>query len=248
MGDEVADVTHPSASLFDRHLAGALDEARTAELLAHVDSCTSCAAKMRDLEAERTAFLALHPPEARAAELLETRAHDRRRRLFARFAFGGAAAAAACALFFVLSPIDRREKILEKGGPVVHVSVRAPDGRIRRGESGETFEAGASIQLSVDPARFHRVVVYAFDASEKLDRVMEAMLDRPTDLQSSLVLDDSSAPEVLLVVFSDTPVEDERVRESATRALRAVGGDLGALEVAIPDTPAIVRTILVRKR
>lgn len=247
----MAERDHLPNQLIDRLLAEAASEPEQTRVAEHLESCPQCAAKLRQAEEAREAFLQRNPPELRVSQLLEKPPSHRARRLLVP-AFAATAALAVVIIVWISRPSgDQRPEILTKGSAPVSFSVhRASTGEIWEGESGDTFRPGDAVQLKVDPpADMTHLSVFSMDYLGKPTHLLSLRASGPRSLPHSLILDDSPDPERIFVVFSKAPIGQKIVGQSAARAFEIVGGDIKSLESfeIRTDSDAIVRSILIKK-
>jgi hypothetical protein len=159
-----------------------------------------------------------------------------------RFTFGaGALAAAACAVFLLVQPVDGGDGdaaidgaggVRWKGDARVGFLVRESDGA-RFGTDGEQLGAGDQIQFAVkDDAAHGAMVLVGVDgrgvvtvyAAEHVDgeraKGVPGEQVKPRILGESVVLDDATGAERFFVVYGDPPLEAlRRTVEDAARTV-----------------------------
>jgi len=201
----------------------------------HLGQCPACAARLAEARAARESFLSTNPPDIRARQLLARQVEAPRRRFFLVPALAAAASLlllGLLALWRVLPAVeDGPPDILTKGGLLTFQVQRVGSKALEQGLSGDAFAAGDHLQIRVHPpAGRHRVAVFSMDQTGRLSHLMDLEARRAMPLPSSLVVDDSPAPERVFVVFSRDPLETELVRQSAARAFLAAGGKIEPLD------------------
>lgn len=230
----------PSVSTHElrRFLAGELSPERRALIESDPSLQPRLAALAAEQRAEDAAFrLEVPLPRFLADHEERTKAPG----LFARLASmrltmgAGALAAAACAVFLLVRPIDDEDPIRAKGGRVGFL-VRESEGA-RFGVDGEQLPRGAQIQFAVrDDVDHAAMVVVGVDgrgvvtvyAAERVDeRVKGPSPEKTRLLPESIVLDDATGAERFFVVYGDGHVDNVRREvEQAARALASSGASL----------------------
>jgi anti-sigma factor RsiW len=247
-GDE--DARAVSAHELRRYAAGELADERRAEIGALLESDAALKAELDELEAEKRAFQAAMPFGRFEAD---HKARSQPEGLFARLtrvrwqAFGGFAAAAACAAIIAVNlgderpppdPVQRWAQNQTKGGDAkLGFFVRESAG-VRLGTDGENLAPGAQIQFAVvDVADASAMVIVGVDGkgavSTYATRALTGREKGPSGggkarlLEQSLVLDDAMGPERFFVVYGSGAVgQVQRAAEDAARALVSQGSDL----------------------
>jgi len=227
---------HPGAHLLGRLAAGEPDAPELAAAAAHVEACPTCRARLSDLDAERRAFLALHPTPAFLATL-ETRRASRRSpwaRLRWPLAASALALAAAALLVVALLPAAPPETRL-KSGYDLSFHVRSGD-RVALGQPGARLHPGDAIQLRYSAPRAAHLVVISLDGAGAVTAYYDADgRALPVDpgvavlLDGSIVLDATLGPERVIGCFSEAPLTTAAVLAAGTRALAAASGDPAAV-------------------
>jgi hypothetical protein len=199
---------------------------------AHVRACPSCAGQIRELEADRKAFLARHPFSS-FWEALEKRKGARTGFRFWEFlrssgAFRAAAAMASVAAVMFLvyhrpAPPVSKPEILTKGGADLSFYVASSGGQPERGKSGMAVPPGAGVQFVYSTgAENSQLLLIGVEADGTLSvyypvsgtgsAAVEAGAQKK--LPQALRWQPKSSFERFYAVFSKTPVPLEEVRKA----------------------------------
>lgn len=189
---------HPSYLSLDGFALGASD----ATTEAHVRSCARCATYLSQLQPS---------PMPECVRRLE---QDRRSRWPSWFrlphlaAVGAAAALAA----IVLPGVFRHEDLAAKGSPSVAVYVKH-GATVSLWDGRALLSPGDGLQLKVAPDGFSRVTVASVAAARVVELFASEIDPRgETTLPRSWTLDAEPGPEVVLVLFSRTPLSPADLR------------------------------------
>ncbi len=188
---------------------------------------------VRELAADREAFLLLHPPHRFAAALEERKARGRWRR--AQFIFPVvlvASAAAVVAFTWVPNmPLEVTQQTRIKAAPGLSFHVER-NGMTQPGTAGGVYHPGERIQLRYSTGTHRHLVVVSLDSSGSVTAFYDAAghsLDIEPGVQrllaGSIILDGSLGPERIVGCFSNEALPTEDVVKAARDALRTAGGD-----------------------
>lgn len=215
-----ADLVHPPRAVLER-IAAALGVASDRAARVHVEACAECSARMRDVIAERDAFLALHPPAARTAAIIEATRHAR-----VRIVGGAIAALLAAAVVAVVwwpraepRELVAGDRVVAKGGgdPVVSATVRRRgSGVVERIESRSMVENGDSLRFEVNPGSYGWLGVYDVSLLVPV-RVVERSPAPAGGLGHDLVVGEGLADEHVVFVFAAGPLDDASARRCIAR-------------------------------
>ena len=227
---------------------------------AHIEGCAQCQARLKEMEAQRRAFLVQRPTSRFLADLEARRPKPWLRRWAP--SFGGLLLAAAAALWFVVlapNPGPTTPGVLPdvhhtriKSGVGLSFHVRTVDG-IHEGQPGGVYHPGDAIQLRyTSPGPVHLLVV-SLDSSGAVTPFYDAQgrsltIEPGTAqlLEGSVVLDDTLGAERVIGCFSREPLSTQAVIEAGEAALKAAGGDPKAVERLDLDCIQTGFTILKR--
>ena len=212
---------------------------------------------VRELEADREAFLLLHPA-GRFADALETR-RTRRRWWRAQVALPVvlvAAAAAVVALSWV--PADERgmravqQETRLKAAPDLSFHVER-DGVVEAGQAGGVYHPGDRIQLRYSTGSHRHLVVVSLDSAGAVTPFYDAAgrsLDIEPGVQrlldGSITLDAALGVERIVGCFSDEALPTDEIVKAARDALAEAGGDPAKLSRL--QVPCAQATFLIDKR
>ncbi len=228
-----------------------------AEVEEHLESCSLCAARLREMEAERQAFLIQHPPGAFLAAL-EARKLQRRPQLRYFLGWGGLLASCAAALLLLWQPLSSEPE--PKPLPVtrlkaaVDLSFHVKSGaHSRLGCAGEVLQPGDQIQLRISSPQAAHLLVVSLDSRGVVtpfyDLEGHSIPIEPGVaqlLEGSVILDEALGPERIIACFSEEPLETRTVLESGRRALRSAQGAPQAVKSL--DLPCAQASFLIHKR
>lgn len=219
-------------------------------LLARVQACPECSARLAALRQEAQAFLQEVNVGVESAHVL-TRVDapaPRRARWWARPWVPAVVAAAA--LIGVLTALPSPQEPgapttrLKGGGPGLVMFVKDASG-VHRGEDGARLEAGDQVQFRYDAGGRRHLFLISVDAAGVVsplypDTPTESIAVEPEGvhvLEGSVILDDAVGPERFFAVFSNAPLAYADLAAAASRGL-ADGGpvtDLSALPLGRED-------------
>jgi hypothetical protein len=240
---------HVPPYLIDRLLAGVLPAEVAGAVERQEQGCDLCSARIDDARRDQDVFLARHPPEDRARELLARQVRSRRRRRVAWVV--PTLSMAAITLFAVARGRlpETAARSLAPALPSVRFSVYRPGSPgPRPGHNGEHLRGGDAVQLHLDAGRFRGAHVFSLDGQRQprvlFDWSPAAGGDPPT-----LVLDDAPGLEQIVVLFHDLPdpaIELPRLRDAMA------GTPPGPGAPGSPPRPAdgrevVTGSILIRK-
>lgn len=126
---------------------------------------------------------------------------------------------------------DERSVVREKGGAVIRVFVKTPEGS-RPGDSGERLRQGDAIKFAVNPGEHRYVMVVNVEERGRVTRYHpqrgeSAPIEprRETLLPASITLDDYRGLERIFAVFSPEPLSFDEVAAAVAKAA-GTGGRL----------------------
>jgi hypothetical protein len=192
---------HVSDLRWDRLLAGELAEPDRAEVLAHAETCATCAARRDEIQAGFEAF-------ANVAPALPRRAPSRRIVMAV-----GAAVAAAAAVVFMLRATSTTTATRTKGGEGAKLMLAAgPRERLAPVASGDHVQPGDSIQAAYTTTRDGFGAVLARDGSGAAAVYVpssgEAMVALPAgtmrSFPGSTILDEVLGTQAVVIVWCET--------------------------------------------
>lgn len=189
---------------------------------AHLDSCTTCAARLLVFEEQRRLFA---PEVLRLAARAKAEARPARASWWtsALRLMTPLAAAAAVAVFFGVGdapPVER-----SKGASMAFFVQR--DGAVFMGSSGETYRPGDAFRFRVRPQGHSHFMLVGVDGAGQTTVFFPEGGDAAAPLRgrdevpidASLVLDEAPEQEFVLGVFADEPVTADDVRRAVLAAL-----------------------------
>jgi hypothetical protein len=200
----------------------------------HVRGCPSCSAQIRELEADRRAFLTRHPFSSFWEGLEKRRKHSSALgRFWEQIRSSGALRAAAAmasvaALMFLVyhrpTPPAPAPEILTKGGVDLGFYVAsASGGEAERGKSGMSLPSGAALQfVYTSPSDASQLLLIGVEADRTVSvyypssGVESAAAEGGAQkkLPQALRWQPKSAYERFYAVFSKTPVKREDVQKA----------------------------------
>lgn len=239
----------PSDLALEQHL---LDPAAS-PLLAHVEACAPCRARVLRMQAEGEDFRRFVFPAT--VEKVEEAAVRRRRWLPLVLAPAGAFAAVAVAVVIaVRTPTGPPPDYLgPKGGPVILSVFTSGEHGVRALADGEVVPAASALRFRVG-ARGCSLWLLSVDASGQVTRLFPAAGDAAPppeggELPGGAVLDGEAGPERLFAVCAESPIPWGEVERAA---LQAAGGGAGRVRAgrALAGLPADAAqaTLLLEKR
>ena len=239
---------HIGELVLRRHLAGELPGEEATRVRAHADDCVHCRARLRAFEDEQRAFEQEIPFERFAAGV--TRALRRPGQRAAqpvprgRWLYPVMAMAAMLALVLGGGPLQdylTRGPNRTKGGAAMAVKVTmAATGHQRTvlADVPEPLAPGEVVSVGYKSDGYRYVLVVSLDEQGVLTPLypadgrsipVEGAKDQYEYLPVAVEFTGRGA-EQLFVLLSNEPLEADRVREAAVRALKAAGGDLSRIE------------------
>jgi hypothetical protein len=225
----------PSRFSLVRMLAGDLQADEREELSRHLEQCPSCNRKLGEMQANVSLYA-----ENKEQHLARLRSRLSRQpgRAPARLSWlrlapvGGALAAAAAILLFLVPSLERKESrppaadIRFKGSMAFEVVARR-DSRQFRVQQGARLLPGDALRFVVTVGSPGYLTVFSIDASGSISAFYPdsdpaqdkapLSLDRPGqhELEGSVILDRSRGDECLAVVFSSESFDRSRVHQRA---------------------------------
>lgn len=222
-------MTHPGDLKLRRFLA---EEPLPAELVAHLQTCTTCGASLGRLREEQRAFEAEIPFERFAAGVEKAERVQRKGARPSRLR--GVWALAAVLLAVVIAPLvlRRAPETRTKGGEVVDFVVAGVDGQ-RSAAPVEQLRPGERVRIGVTGHRY--VTALSIDDRGEVSVAYAEAVEGTgvTWLPGSLEFT-GAGREHVVVVLSDGPVASEKLGAQLKQRFQAAGGDvlqLGPLEV-----------------
>jgi len=199
--------THLSTLQLHKLRNGEIAPNEAANLRAHIDTCASCAERLRHQEAERAAFV-LEPVPAAIQALA-----SKPRRRFPIWGWLAPAIAAAAAVIIVAVPWDRfqgsqgeREDIVRLKGSLAALEVVAErDGQNVLLAPGSVVIPGDRLQMKFDPGD-HAYAAFAGRDGTGVVQVYRVIRTEPGGLRPApfaLELDETPGDQELFVVFTD---------------------------------------------
>jgi hypothetical protein len=192
---------HVSDLRWDRLLAGELTEADRAEVLAHAETCATCAARRGELASGFEAFANVAPALPRRV--------SRRRMVVAL----GAVVAMAAAVILVVraQPGETTERTKGGTGPQLMLAA-GPRARVAPVVSGDRVQPGDSVQAAYTATRDGFGAVIARDGSGAASAYVpaegDAMVALPAgrlrSFPGSTILDEVAGTEVVVIVWCET--------------------------------------------
>ncbi len=210
---------------------------------------------VRELRADREAFLATRPT---ATFLAGIEARRRRKRPLRWLVPTSAFAAAAAAALLTWVPA---EQVAESVAPPVTRLKAAPglsfhvqrDGAVADGTPGGVYHPGDRIQLRYSTGAHRHLVVVSLDSSGAVTPFYDAggrsLGIEPGVAQlldGSVELDGALGPERIVGCFSEEPLSTARIVKSGEAALAAAGGDPARVDRL--DAACAQATFLIDKR
>jgi hypothetical protein len=191
---------HVSDLRWDRLLAGELADADRAEVLAHAEVCSACAARRAEITAGFDAFADVAPALPR---------RQVPRRAFA--AIGAAVALAAGVLFVLRTPSAPTTRTKGAGGAKLMLAA-GPRERVVPVASGDRVQPGDSLQAAYTATRDGFGAVLARDGSGATAAYVpaegEAMVALPAGTMQSFpgstVLDDVRGAQAVVIVWCES--------------------------------------------
>jgi hypothetical protein len=242
---------HVPPYLIDRLLAGVLPAEVAGAVERQEQGCDLCSGRIDDARRDLDVFLARHPPERRARELLWRRDRGQRRR---RIAWAVPALSVVGFALFAVSRAPLVEtaarRTLAAAEPSVRFSVFRPGSPgPRPGRSGEHLRAGDVVQLHLDAGRFRGAHVFSLDGEGRAEALYDWSPASGSD-PPPFVLDDGREAEQIVVLFHELPdpaIELPRLREAMARTYPGPGA-----AAVPPPRPAdgrevVTGSILLRK-
>lgn len=246
--------SHPPLSALDQLAAGLLTPEKREDLAAHLSACASCSARLSEIERERAAFLASHPPAQATQKLLE-------RQPEAAPLFGGRpwllGLPAIAALALVLIHREAPDVVRFKGSLAVSLWVHPMRGRTfeLRAQGSEDaqpeprFEPGDELRVRMTAPSGGIAELWAVDARGEATLLKQAKPKAGAALDWPLRIDERQGPERIFVLFSASPVAESVVRGAVRAAFGAAGSleamktlELGPVEVRSYWLPKAERT------
>jgi hypothetical protein len=214
------DVSHPSVIQLER-LAAKLPLPGDEGLESHVAGCAECGARMREVVAERDAFLVANPPGARVAAITGARSGRR-----TWLGMVGALALAGVAATIVMCAVPRGARtpyVGVKGGAEPKVAVQ-PAGAVA---------IGATVTVTLDPGKYAWAEIVSVTPAgiEVLDELPGVKVG---DARSYVVDASGGDEETLAVVYAARPLAESDV----AAAIAGAGSDTWAKKIAIPKQKA----------
>jgi hypothetical protein len=160
----------------------------------HVEGCTRCSARYRDLEAARDRFAL--PVKKRA-----------------RWPAGLAIALAAGVAGLILLPETPERGFRSKGGPKLSFYVKHGD-EVRRGNDGDKVSTKDSIRFAYSAEKAYHLAVLSIDPTGAVsvyypagDRTRSEAPGADVALPLSTVLDESVGKEKIFALFCESPID-----------------------------------------
>jgi hypothetical protein len=248
------DHRHVPPYLIDRLLVEVLPQEVAAAVGRQQQGCEVCRQRVEEAQQAHAEFIAQHPPDRCARELLARFDRARRRRRLA-WTFP------ALSVVFGLFVLGRTRQPETVGGaaqpsfgpePSIGFSVFRPGSPgSRPGQSGERLRAGDTVQLHLGVGHFTGAHVFSLDDQGRAEPLFDWSPSSGA-LPPSLVLDQTPESERIVVLFHDLPdpaVELPRLREAMASTYRGPGApDPSVVSLRPRDGREIVTgSILIRK-
>lgn len=200
------------------------------KLESHARGCEACSAQLRELEAERKAFLVSHPFSAFMADLEKRRPQKASggflKSIFSSGAFRAAVAMAGVAtlMIVVIGRYERTPEILSKGAVDLRFYVSEAAGKQPApGKNGMTLPADSALQFvysttSEDP----KILLVGVEADGNLSVYFPSGGDQSVDvpvgdqqkLPQALKWEPKTGYERFYAVFSKTPLQVSEIRKA----------------------------------
>lgn len=225
----------PSRFTLAQMLAGELQADQREALSYHLEQCESCQRKLDQMQANVAAYAAdqeQHLDRLRARLSRQSQRAPARTRWLRLAPAGGALAAAAALLLFLLPALEEKETrapaadIRFKGTMAFEIVARR-ESRQFRVRQGTELRPGDALRFVVTVSSPGYLSVFSIDASGAVSAFYPdsdpAQDDEPLridragrhELEGSVVLDRSRGDECLALVFSSQPFDRARVHERA---------------------------------
>lgn len=222
------------------------------EVADHLTGCRACSAEVENLRRERDAFHAARPSATFMASLeptlpAVTRLPTGRRRRFAG-ALGLSFTAAAAAVVLLLSSEAFQSSGSEpgvryKGAPALSIYVSRDGEPASPLAADQTLRPGDVLRFGVHRERAGYLWIVNVDDRGRVTRYVPHQGSAPLQvstaagpLPGSIRLDDFLGQELIVSVWSESPLPYERVRQAISNAYEACGGDLS--KFARPEVEA----------
>lgn len=224
------DARHPPALSLERYAFDPPGTHRDTPLERHVLGCDGCRETVRVFQAERRAYLLLHPAQRALASVTTSR-----RPLVARWwlslGSGLAAAALAVLLIWVRGTADVTDPVRLKGkAPSLEVHVSRGGAPATPWEPSRPVEPGDLLKFRVTPPADGYVVLLDVDARGAVeawygdDGGVRVKGGEATLLPGTIALDETPGPERLVLVFSEAPADVAALRAEVAQAFADGGG------------------------
>lgn len=219
----------------ERYVCRDLSEAESMVVKAHIDTCSACAAHMQQLEQQHQSFLALHPfakfTNAHAPLVSSRRFHCNWSRLFAP-SFIPVYSMLIIALIVLprLLPQNNSVVVRFKGQETISCLVMRK-GSIQKNSPDFTYQAGDRVQVtySSGPSRYLALLsvdvsgtVSFYQPNETSDTCSIPIQGKTGKLfPTSIILDNSPGSELVIALFSQTPLLTSSVAAWVDQCLSA---------------------------
>jgi hypothetical protein len=251
---------HDNKLLLERYSAGEVDNDESLRIKEHCKSCAECAGYLETLKADKREFLAAHPfPLARKVILPNRRQPWRASFFDAARRPAWAPAYALIAVILMVSPIvyfravhhPATEDITFKGrGEAISFLVKR-NGNISVCTTLDTLLPGDEIQalysltkpkfmslLSVDS--YGAVSWYHPDQKSRFCSI-PAKPGRNQNYPAGILLDDSKGRELVVALFSDSPLQTGTVSAWVTQAIKKTNTNLSLLGQELDATKDTIK-------
>lgn len=239
-------LSHPPLSALDQHAAGLLAPEQREDLAAHLSACAECRGRLAEIERDRMAFLASHPPAQATRKLLQLEQEDAP-------LFGGRswllALPAIAALALVLVYREPADTVQFKGPLAVSVWAHPVSGRsfeLRAEASDQRFAPGDELRVRLTVPSGGTAELWAVDVRGEASRLEVAKTKAGMALDWPMRVDESPDPDRIFVLFSTSPIS-ETVVKGAIRASFEAAGTLEAMKT-LDLGPVEVRSYWLPKR
>ena len=216
----------------ERYFVGELDKDSAQAVEKHLETCESCFTYLQNLRRERNEFLADHPFSSFYAEKAQKKTPFWQKYLSPAFARPVLVPVVCLLLIIAAIPVvntiafnSGRETVVFKGGAQLSF-IYERDGKIHDGILSEVFHEGDRIQVVYNSPREWFVALLSIDQSgtvsfyhpDQKSITCSVPSGKGNDLYfpGSIILDNSSGGELVVAVFSHSPLKTSDVKESVS--------------------------------
>ncbi len=259
----------PERTELERYFTGDLDQAHAGQIRDHVQNCSQCATYLKELEAERIRFLNVHPFEEFAG--VAERESSVRPASFKKVGWVPKALQvplSVIAVVMLLAPIvlvTRQafysgQDYAYKGASELTFLYKRND-VVADGDKSQEYQAGDRLQIFYSSSKKQQVTLFSVDNQGAISFYHPDQLSPFCSIASdsgnsvaypaSIILDDSSGEELVVVLLSSSPLKTDAVIKWVRKTAGNDFSDLARLEKLLGKkkltSKMSLSTLMVRK-